>query len=257
MDTPRLPQTERIVSTARSMDLGRGAAMCATIALTAAAIGSGLYLQDRAVTSGSDASRTTLADWSDPRLPRPRPLADEPLTTGSINPLDVAPVRSLQDEIALVAAKSAEIDARDRLRDKAVLIASSWTECGEVTGSEVLENIANRPVVSIECANAVRFYLGEDEIEASRLTTAPQPVLTALTDAEALNACEAKVRSGLPHPSSLQRSLASTGVTRAPGSHAVVSFEFQALNGLGFPLALHAECMFDEHTLARLEVSPR
>jgi hypothetical protein len=80
--------------------------------------------------------------------------------------------------------------------------------------------------------------------------------MTALTDVEALNACEAKVRSGLPHPSSLQRSLASTGVTRAPGSH-VVSFDFEALNGLGFPLALQAECVFDEHRLARLEVSPR
>ncbi len=257
MDTPRLLHTERIVSAAQSIDLGRGAAMCATIALTAAAIGSGLYLQDRAVTSGSDASPTTLADWSDPRLPRPRPLADEPLTTGSINPLDVAPALSLQDEIALAAAQAAETDMRDRLRDKAVLIASSWTECGEVTGSEVLETIANRLVVSIECGNSIRFFLDEAEIEASRLSAAPQPVDTALTDAEALNACEAKVRSGLPHPSSMQRSVASTGVTRAPGSYAVVSFEFQALNGLGFPLALHAECMFAEHTLARLEVSPR
>jgi len=257
MDTPRLLHTERIVSAARSVDLGRGAAMCATIALTAAAIGSGLYLQDRAVTSGSDASRTTLADWSDPRLPRPRPLADEPPTTGSINPLDVAPARSLQDEIALAAAKAAETDSRDRLRDKAVLIASSWTECGEVTGSDVLETIASRLVVSIECGNAIRFYLDEAEIEASRLTAAPQPVRTALTDAEAVNACEAKVRSGLPHPSSLQRSLASTGVMRAPGSDAVVSFDFEALNGLGFPLVLQAHCVFDEHRLARLEVSPR
>ena len=209
------------------------------------------------MTSGSDASRTTPADWSDPRLPRPRPLADEPLTTGSINLLDVASARSLQDEIALAAAQAAETHARDRLRDKAVLIASSWTECGEVTGSEVLENIASRLVVSIECGNSIRFFLDEAEIEASRLSAAPQPVHTALTDAEAVNACEAKVRSGLPHPSSMQRSLASTGVTRAPGSHAVVNFEFQALNGLGFPLALQAECMFDEHTLARLEVSPR
>jgi hypothetical protein len=257
MDTPRLPQTERIVSTARSMDLGRGAAMCATIALTTAAIGSALYLQDRAVTSGSDASRTTLADWSDPRLPRPRPLAEEPLTTGSIDPLDVAPARSLQDEIALVTAKAAETDTRERLRDKAVLIASSWTECGEVTGSQVLENIASRLVVSIECGNSIRFFLDEAEIEASHLAAAPQPVLSGLTDAEVLNACEAKVRSGLPHPASLQRSLASTGVTRAPGSEAVVSFEFQALNGLGFPLALQAECVFDEDRLARLEVSPR
>ena len=121
----------------------------------------------------------------------------------------------------------------------------------------MLENIANRLVVSIECGNSIRFYLDEEEIEASRLTAAPQPVLTALTDAEAVNACEAKVRSGLPHPSSLQRSLASTGVTRAPGSDAVVSFDFEALNGLGFPLALQAECVFDEHRLARLEVSPR
>jgi hypothetical protein len=257
MDTPRLLHSERIVSAARSIDLGRGAAMFATIALTSAAIGSGLYLQDRALTSGSDASRTTLANWSDPRLPRPRPLADEPPTTGSINPLNVAPALSLQDEIALVAANAGEADTRDRLRDKAVLIASAWTECGEVTGSEVLETIADRLVVRIECGDAIRFYLDEAEIEASRPTAAGQPVPTALTDAEALNACEAKVRVGLPHPSSLQRSLASTGVTRAPGSHAVVSFEFQALNGLGFPLALQAHCVFDEHRLARLEVSPR
>ncbi len=254
MDTPRLPDWNRIANAARSIDLARAAGICAALGLTSAAIGSAVYFE-RAATSESGGSETAAANWPASRLPRPRPT--EPLTTGSIHPVTAAAARTLEDEIELAALQAGEAERRLRLRDKATLIASSWAGCDQVVGAEVLENAGNRLTVRIDCANATRFNLDEEEIAQSRLAAWSPPLATALTDAEAVSACEATVRRGLPHPTSLQRSFASTGVARAPGSNPVVTFDFDALNGLGFPLSLQAQCVFAEHALARLEVNQR
>jgi hypothetical protein len=75
-----------------------------------------------------------------------------------------------------------------------------------------------------------------------------------LDDVAAIFACEEKVRNGLPFPSSLSRKLPSTGIFRAPGDNPVVSFEADARNGLGFPLAVTVQCVFNDGRLVRLDV---
>ena len=120
----------------------------------------------------------------------------------------------------------------------------------------------------MRCANGTSAYLDELEIEANRAPAAavpaavaaippPLPQVLRLSDAQAIGACEAKVRNGLPKPASLARSLQSTGIERAPGGDPVVRFEFSALNGFGYPLALQAQCTFDDAKLARLHVTAR
>jgi hypothetical protein len=271
MDTLRLLPSERIVNAGRPA--GRGAApLWVTLALTIAAIGSALYLQHPGAISGWEIWRTIMpGEQPAARLPRPRP--DEPVMTGSIGRAAAAParagsapatpaqsiaarIRSLEEEIELAASEAIEAEDRARLRHKAASMASAWADCDEVVGSEVLQRDGSSLVVRIDCANAVRFDLGEEEIMASMPADAPQPA-AGLSDAEAVEACEAMVRRGLPYPASLHRTYASTGVARTVAGDAVVSFDFEALNGLSFPISLGAHCVFAQQGLARLEVSPR
>lgn len=78
-----------------------------------------------------------------------------------------------------------------------------------------------------------------------------------LADLDAVHACEDKVRNGLPRPWSLTRRHASTDVSRAPGDNPVVSFDFDALSGFGYPLSMQVQCVFDDRRIARLEMAPR
>ena len=78
-----------------------------------------------------------------------------------------------------------------------------------------------------------------------------------LGDADAILACEDKVRVGLPFPNSLTRLLDTTATRHVPGDGSVVSFQFDAVSGLGFPLRMNAECGFDGPTLTRLQITPR
>jgi len=72
-----------------------------------------------------------------------------------------------------------------------------------------------------------------------------------------VRACEDKVRLGLPVPTSLARRTSSTGIHRGPGNDPVVTFEADGLNGLGFPLAFHVQCVLDGSRIALLQVDPR
>jgi hypothetical protein len=87
--------------------------------------------------------------------------------------------------------------------------------------------------------------------------TPPEAAGLVLGDAEAVRACEEGLRAGLPIPSSLKRIAATTGVYRAPGDDAVVTFDFEAVNGFGYKLALQAHCVFDGYSLADLDMVPR
>ena len=77
-----------------------------------------------------------------------------------------------------------------------------------------------------------------------------------ISDAEAVRACEEKVRSGLPHPATLYRSVRNTEIDRGAGDP-VVMFDFDALNGLGFPLLQQAQCVFEGSAIARLDILAR
>jgi hypothetical protein len=262
MGMARLFGRRKFSRVARSIDLARTGLVCGTVTLAAIGIGSAVYLQDRnhrASLAPTEAAPIPRPTSSLARLPRSRP--DEPLTTGSIDRSASAPL-TLEDAIRQADPVRADPapDRIERLREKAVLIATSWAECDDVTASDVLEGRGKpegRLAIRIRCANGTRFYLDEEEIEANRLPALRGSDAARLSDSEAIGACENKVRLGLAQPGSLARLSASTAVARAPGGGPVVSFAFDARNGFGFPMTMRARCVFEEHEIARLEVAPR
>jgi hypothetical protein len=129
-----------------------------------------------------------------------------------------------------------------------------------VAGSEVLEirsNPEHSAVVLVQCRNGTRFYLDRDRLEAHSFPRPATAGTLTLSDTDAVRACEDKVRLGLPVPASLARRADSTGIDRAPGNGPVVTFEADALNGLGFPLAFHVQCVLEGSRIALLQVDPR
>jgi len=252
----------------RSGDLLRAGLIAGTVAIASGGFGALLFFS--AGQSEGEAG-VAAAPVPDSRLPRPRP--DEPVITGSI-------------QTSAEADRESEPDARERqargrrfddLQTRAILIASSWSECDQVEDSELFElpgGIPDDILVRIHCANGTRFVLGEADIASNRIASAEPPATNASalqpapvaviappmpppTDIEVVRACEDKVRQGLPFPTSLNRAFSTTGVARMPDGEAIVSFDFDALNGFGFPLLMRVQCVFADRELARLELMPR
>ena len=255
MNRPLASRFENITKAVASPHLAKAGLICGGIALAAGALGAALS----AIYPHPPGEIETAEQSAGPaRLPRARPAV--PVATGSINPTAAA----AEGADALSESDAAEAQRLEQLRAKAILVAGSRAECGHVIDTELLEN---RPldlvVVLVRCGNGIRIYLDEVDIEASSAKTAPRPEeplpapAADLTDAQAIRDCEDKVRRGLAQPASLSRLTSSTGIDRVPGGDAIVTFDFNALNGLGFPLAMQAQCVFSESQLARLEVAPR
>lgn len=251
MDIAHFTGSSRLTEPPRSVDLVRLGLVAG--AVLAASFGFGALVFVLEPDSGQQ--ETLPAEQSvSSRLPRPRP--SEPATTGSIGP-----VRNVALDLASAIASGRDrAQAHEDLRGKAMLAASISTECDEVVGSEVLEirsNPENPLVVWVQCGNGTRFYLDRARLEGEATAQPALPRPLDLSDTEAVRACEDKVRLGLPVPASLARLLSTTWIDRAPGNDPVVTFDLDALNGLGFPLALRVQCVFDDHRIARLHVDPR
>jgi hypothetical protein len=268
---------ERFARWLKSADLVRTGLVGGTAALLTTAFAALLFLSPERISGLLPGGEETGADEIvESRLPRPRPN-DSPLTTGSIAP--ASPEAPEPAEIPRLANNR----RFDDLQTRAILIASSWSECDEVRHSELFELPDGAPeeiLIRIHCANGTQFVLGEADVAANRIEPAPRPAPVAavppapaappqaaiptiyepavptLTDADILRACEEKVRLGLPFPDSLSRNFSATGVSRLPNG-AVVTFDFNALNGFGFPLFMRAECVIENREVARLELTPR
>ena len=202
------------------------------------------------------------------RLPRLRP--DEPIATGSINRAAPAvPAANQQTPAPPLPPVPDAVDAQ-RLRERAVEAAESFDECDRVTASRSIE-IGGLDLVRIECANGLGLYLDHAmvaaraaerlngpgsivDIPAPAVETVPSPP-SLLTNAEAVARCEEQVRTGLPYPASLGRIDASTSVYRPGPSDMVVTFSFNTLSGLRFPLSQSAYCVFSDSRLARAEIT--
>jgi hypothetical protein len=207
-------------------------------------------ISDKARSESAEAQTAMERSWQS-RLPRIRP--EEPPTTGSIAPL-AEPAPALAE--ALTTA-SPRVEA---LSERAILLASTWPDCDRVARSKPVEDLDGAGphlMVLIECANGTRVYLDEAEIEASRLPTVVEPEDIRLSDADAISACEEQLRLGLPVPRSFSRNAPSTDVVHSGAGDPVVTFDFEAVNGFGFPLAQQAKCVFDARELASLRVEPR
>ncbi len=141
-----------------------------------------------------------------------------------------------------------------------MMLAGSSETCNEVIGSDILggrTEPASPVVVAVTCSNGSQFFVDPAAAEPKRKTSLPAAGPLVLSEAQAFSSCEGKVREGLPLPGSYERHAGTSQFASAPGGGALVSFDFGALNGLGFPLAMHAECLLDGNRIARLEVQPR
>ena len=251
MDVSHFTRPSGFAAAVRSADLLRLGLVSGAVLTAGFAFGALVYVLE------PDATERKAVEQVAARIPRPRP--SEPVTTGSISRARPIPL-DLESALALTAPTPAHTRAQEELRSKAVLTASASAECDEVASSEVLENRGNPEdpaVVWVQCKNGTRFYLDRHRLEADAVSQPERAAPLALSDAQAVRACEDKVRLGLPMPASLARHGSSTGVDRAPGDDPVVTFDADALNGLGFPLDLRVQCVFDEHRIARLQVDPR
>ena len=194
------------------------------------------------------------------RLPRPRP--DDPQITGSIAPA-LSPKTGAQSRQQSGRARAPETVHEDGLRSTAMMLASE--RCGEVLSSDILASRsdgADAVAVAVTCADGSRVYLEPAALENARLNRAQIPGNAVrrpelLSEAQAVDACERKLRDGLAVPDSFDRNPATSRFTSAPGGGALVSFDYAARNGLGFPFQMHAECVLDGGRIARLEAEPR
>jgi hypothetical protein len=200
--------------------------------------------------------------------PRFRPK--EPVSTGSIDRSGTQSPAALPIETRRIDSL-ADLVEGDTLRQGAIEAAESFSECDRVSASRLIE-IGGLRLVRIDCANGFGVYLDAAAIAAGARAAsaeampapaaAPErgaerpPSVPPFTDAEAVQRCEDQVRSGLPYPSSLGRIAASTSVFRAGPDDTVVTFSFNTVNGLRFPLSQTAYCVFTERRLARSEIMP-
>lgn len=165
------------------------------------------------------------------RVPRARP--DEPMITGSIRPV-IEPAEEP--------------------------VASGWPSGGGLVELKRRYDLRKQEASLPEVANAgpASDRAALDILAAGGSVTAgPPPRVASLGDADAVRACEDNLRTGLPAPASYSRIFPSTGVYRAPGDDAVVTFDFHSVNGFGQPMALQVQCVFQGDTLARLDIVPR
>jgi len=266
----RLRVTERgwdaVATRVRSIDLTRTGLILTTVALAIGAFGFLSLWQvapSPSAGKGEETQTARAASVAPSRLPRARP--SEPATTGSIRPPSEAAGRQ-RGESAQAIARNRRLD---ELQTRAIMIASSWRECDQVENLDLFElqgGVSDQILISIHCANGTRFVLGEADIAANRISAldiaanrvsaAERRSIAPASDLEVVRACEDKVRQGLPFPDSLNRVSSSTGVIRA-SDDAIVTFDFGALNGFGFPLFFQVQCVFADREIARLELSPR
>lgn len=204
---------------ARSVGLAKAALMIwGGVSLLAIPVGAALYMQGWAGAGAGDASNTQ-------RTAEMAPVADPRLPRARPHePIVTGSIRATTP-----ASEQAEPPPATNRRSMSV--PRGLDDLGVLAGA--LASLANTPA------------------------KVDQPRTARLTDGQAIRACEDKVRSGLPYPTSLKRLVSSTDVYRAAGDDAVVTFDFDTVNGFGFPLALQANCAIGDREIARLEVSPR
>jgi hypothetical protein len=180
---------------------------------------------DARMTYSDDALRLAVLA-APPAAPLPRARPPEPMFTGSIRP---------------------SVEARNGLSEAVSQVPKGG-----------LVELRRRYELTKRVASVTEPAEDWDGVEEGSWDGEPPPAPVGLLgDAEAIHACEEGLRAGLPIPSSLQRIAATTGVYRAPGDDAVVTFDFEAVNGFGYPLALQAHCVFDGYRLADLDMVPR
>lgn len=103
-----------------------------------------------------------------------------------------------------------------------------------------------KAVFYVDCRNGQRFYVNEDDLKSDEGVVSKNAKTAAISDGNAIRACEDSVRSQLNFPSTFDRDILNTSVYRAPTGNIAVQFTFQAKNALGAELPQRARCVIDD-----------
>lgn len=112
-------------------------------------------------------------------------------------------------------------------------------------------------VFYVDCRNGQRFYVSEADLASDAAIASKSEKTAAISDANALQACEASVKGQLTYPLSFNRDLMNTRTYRAPTGNIAVEFTFKAMNALGAELPQRARCVIDDTGIHPAEISNR
>lgn len=110
-------------------------------------------------------------------------------------------------------------------------------------------------VFYVDCRNRQRFYVSEDDLKSDAAVVSNNAKTAAISDVNAISACEEGVRSQLNFPSTFDRDLLNTSVHRSPSGNIAVQFTFQAKNALGVELPQRGRCVIDDTGIHPAEIS--
>jgi hypothetical protein len=181
--------------------------------------------------------------WANPKV---APHAVSPITQKSYPKLfaawgagGVKRINDLMPRAAQKAAASAECDKVD-------LVGLSQSR--SVPGKHI--------VFFVDCANSKRFYIEDSDLESSSAAQSQTSKMTALSDTQATQSCEAAVKAQLHNPLTFDRKLGTTSVYRAPTTgNVVVQFTFEAKNNIGALLPSKARCVLTDRGIEEASIS--
>lgn len=148
----------------------------------------------------------------------------------------------------------------NRYRIDAAELVSENRRCDLVEIAELSETRSEPPdrvVIFVDCRNGERFYLAGPDIEARVAARSNNEKTGGLSDARLIRSCEESVAAALRFPSSFDKNWFSTNVYRAPQGNVVVTFDFEAKNGLGLLLPQQARCVADDRGMHPPEFTNR
>lgn len=140
------------------------------------------------------------------------------------------------------------------LREAAAETVSRNPACDAVELSEISDSRSSpptRPVVYVDCRNAERFYLGEDDVKVG--VASEKQLGSRFSSSELIEQCTEAVRSRLNLPSTFDRDMFGVSDYQGTSGNRVIRFTFTAKNRLGAELPASAECVMT--TQGKMDVS--
>ena len=100
--------------------------------------------------------------------------------------------------------------------------------------------------------------MSDTDIAAGNEVVSQTAKMANMDDGEAILACEIAVKAQLQYPSSFKQKMLSSSVRRAETTgNVVVTFDFEALNGLGMTMPQSARCVISDLGMVEATITKR
>ena len=182
--------------------------------------------------------------------------ADAPIAPGAVSPMT-------REDYPKTFAKwgAAGVKKINEMAPRAAAFAARSSECDRVEIVELSDarSIPGKSIVFFaDCRNGKRFYVSDTDIAAGNEVVSQTAKMANMDDGEAILACEIAVKAQLQYPSSFKQKMLSSSVRRAETTgNVVVTFDFEAMNGLGMTMPQSARCVISDLGMAEATITKR